>query len=247
MKQAASFPSTMETSIPLAPEAADRRRALFELGVGYALILTVIWTPRPWQRMIYFVAAAFILTALWNSYPGARAMGLRTTNLARSLWLLGATVIAAAVAIFVAGRLNTLHAPGDVSSFFKRYSGYILFAFVQQGLLQDFFLPRLLRLTRGPGAAALAAAAMFSLAHLPNPILTVITFFWGLMACLFFLRYRSLYALAVAHAILGVTVAMCVPGPVIHNMRVGLGYLTYRVHHHLSAATGTIPYPHKRG
>ena len=236
----------METSLPLAPEAADRRRPLFELSIGYALILTVIWTPRPWQRMIYFVAAGFILVALWNSYPGAKAMGLRAANLGRSTWLIGASLIAAAVAVFVAGRLSTLHAPGGVSLFFQRYSGYILFAFVQQGLLQDFFLPRLLRLTHGPGMAALAAAGMFSLAHLPNPILTVITFVWGLMACLFFLRYRSLYALAVAHAILGVTVAMCVPGPVIRNMRVGLGYLTYPRHHHLSAARGPIPYPHKR-
>ena len=75
-------------------------------------------------------------------------------------------------------------------------------------LLQDFFLPRLLRLTRGPGTPRCAAAAMFSLAHLPNPILTVITFVWGLMACLFFLRYRNLYPLAVAHTILGITVAM---------------------------------------
>ena len=75
-------------------------------------------------------------------------------------------------------------------------------AFVQQGLLQDFLLPRLLRLTHGPGMAALAAAGMFSLAHLPNPILTVCTFVWGLAACLFFLRYRNLYSLSIAHAIL---------------------------------------------
>ena len=68
---------------------------------------------------------------------------------------------------------------------------------------------------------------MFSLAHLPNPILTVITIFWGLASCLYFLRYRNLYALVVAHTILGIAVAISVPGPVIHNMRVGLGYLTY--------------------
>jgi membrane protease YdiL (CAAX protease family) len=97
--------------------------------------------------------------------------------------------------------------------------------------LQDFFLLRLLRLMRTPNAAALAAAAIFSLAHLPNPILTVVTFVWGLTACLLFLRYRSLYTLAVAHAILGATLAMSVPGPVIRNMRVGLGYLTYDPHH----------------
>jgi len=30
-----------------------------------------------------------------------------------------------------------------------------------------------------------------------------------------------------AHAVLGITVAIAVPGPVDHNMRVGLGYLRY--------------------
>jgi membrane protease YdiL (CAAX protease family) len=115
--------------------------------------------------------------------------------------------------------------------FVERYAGYAVGACLQQFLLQDFFLPRLLRLLRSPGSAALMAAAMFSLAHLPNPILTVITFFWGFAACLFFLHYRNLYTLAIAHTILGITVAMTVPGPVIHNMRVGIGYLTYSSHH----------------
>jgi hypothetical protein len=48
-----------------------------------------------------------------------------------------------------------------------------------------------------------------------------------LASCLLFLRYRNLYPLALAHTILGITVAITVPGPVVHNMRVGLGYLTY--------------------
>jgi hypothetical protein len=41
------------------------------------------------------------------------------------------------------------------------------------------------------------------------------------------------YPLALAHAVLGITVAITIPGPVVHNMRVGLGYLRYhapRIH-----------------
>jgi hypothetical protein len=55
---------------------------------------------------------------------------------------------------------------------------------------------------------------------------------WGFVACLLFLRYRNLYPLMMAHAILGITVALTAPGPVVHNMRVGLGYLTYNPHRH---------------
>ena len=248
MRLATPIPSTIDTGLTLPPVAASSRgRDLVELAVGYALILIVIWTPRPWQRLPYFVAAIFIAAAVWRSFPGAKAMGLHIANLARSLWLVGAALLAAALAVMAAERLHTLHAPGGVSLIFQRYAGYMLFACVQQGLLQSFLLCRLERLTPGPGSAVLAAAAMFSFAHLPNPILMVITFFWGLMACLFFLRYRNLYPLAVAHAILGITVAMCVPGPVIRNMRVGLGYLTYPQQHRASAAKETKPYRPSHG
>ena len=56
------------------------------------------------------------------------------------------------------------------------------------------------------------AALLFALAHLPNPILAPITLIWGLAACLLFLRYRNLYPLMIAHAILGITIAITIPG-----------------------------------
>ncbi|MDP9051697.1 MAG: CPBP family intramembrane metalloprotease [Acidobacteriota bacterium] len=206
-------------------------RLLLELAVGYALILIVIWTPRPWQRILYFVAAAFIIVATRVSFPGVKAMGLSPRNFFRSAWVVAAALLTAAISITVAYKMHSLHGPTTPSMFLKRYAGYMIFACVQQALLQDFFLLRLLRIMRSPQTAAVAAAAIFSLAHLPNPILMVVTFIWGLTACLLFLRYRNLYVLAVAHAILGVTLPMSVPGPVIRNMRVGLGYLTYNPHH----------------
>jgi hypothetical protein len=139
--------------------------------------------------------------------------------------------------------MNTLVWPGGPVPFLHRYLGYALGACIQQVLLQDFFLPRLLRLTRGPGTAIVATAVLFSLAHLPNPILTVVTLFWGIAACAIFLRYRNLYTLAIAHTILGAAIAMTVPGPLIHNMRVGLGYITYstRLHHHRNRFVGLNP------
>jgi hypothetical protein len=92
--------------------AARRRRDRVELWVGYALILVVIWTPRPWQRTFYFVAATFVVAATWLSFPGWKAMGFGIVNLARSMWLVAAALLAAAVAMDVAGRMHTLHSPG---------------------------------------------------------------------------------------------------------------------------------------
>jgi len=231
---AAGNPALFQAEISVVP--SRRRRDLLQLSVGYALILVVIWTPRPWQRLSYIIAATFLATMLWISHPGRREVGLRVDNFARSLWLVGAALFVSAVAIDVASRIHTLHPPGTPLMFVQRYAGYALGACMQQVLLQAFFLPRLLRITRGPWAASFAAAALFSLAHLPNPILTVVPIFWGFAACVFFLRYRNLYTLAIAHAILGITVAMTIPGPMIRNMRVGLGYLTYARHHSVIAA-----------
>jgi hypothetical protein len=211
--------------------SGNKQRDLFELFIGYALILVVIWTPRPWQRLSYAVAATFLIAALWRASPGWKAMGFQTTNFLRSIWIVGAALCVAASAAIVAQRMNTLLWPGGPLPFIHRYLGYAIGACIQQVLLQDFFLLRLLRLMRGSGAAIVAAAALFSLAHLPNPILTVMTLFWGLAAGAVFLRYRNLYTLAIAHTILGIAIAMTIPGPVIHNMRVGLGYLTYSSHH----------------
>jgi hypothetical protein len=208
-----------------------RRRDLLELFTGYALILLVIWTPRPWQRLFYCAAALFLAAVLWMSFAGWQAMGLRVANLGRSMWVVGVALGITAIAVLVARRMGTLQHNGGLVPFVRRYWGYAIWAFAQQVLLQDFFLARLLRLMRDPGSAALAAAAIFSLAHLPSPVLTVVTFVWGYAACLLFLHYRNLYPLALAHAIFGITIAITLPGPVIHNMRVGLGYVNYASHH----------------
>jgi membrane protease YdiL (CAAX protease family) len=215
--------------------ASGQRRDLAQFCVGYALILAVIWSPRPYQRPLYILAVLFIAASMWVSYEGRDAMGLRRTNLLRSLWIPALAASLAAGAIFLAMRKHTLHPVGSVSLYVKTFWGYAIWSFAQQLLMQSFFLPRLLRLMTRPRAAAFAAAGIFALAHLPNPILTAMTLVWGSVACLLFLRYRNLYPLAMAHAILGICVAITLPGPVIRNMRVGLGYLNYPRHHRMGA------------
>jgi len=138
---------------------------------------------------------------------------------------------ATAGAIVVAIHLDTLRHPISTRSWVMTFGGYTVWSFVQQFLLQGYFLFRFLRLLPRREWAALAAAGIFAAAHLPNPILTPVTFIWGLCACFVFLRFRNVYPLAIAHALLGITVAITIPGPVVRNMRVGLGYLRYHAPH----------------
>ena len=214
--------------------STPKSRDLRELVTGYALILAVIWTPRPLQCYLYLVTVVFLVIVIWRSFQSPQAMGLRTTNLLRSSWVVAVALAVSGISTLIAIHLQTLHGTVAPVDFIKRYWGYALWSFAQQLLLQDFFLRRFVNLTPGRVSAAFAAATIFSLAHLPNPILTVITFSLGLAACFIFLHYRNLYVLAIAHAILGITIAITMPAPLIRNMRVGLGYLTYKQHrfHH---------------
>ena len=140
-------------------------------------------------------------------------------------------------------RLQTLRPWRGPAELVQRFWGYAIWSFLQQFLLQIYFLQRTLRLVSSKKLAVGLAVAVFTLAHLPNPLLTLATLVWGCAACLLFLRYRNLIPLGVTHAILGITIALCFPGQVTHNMRVGLGYLTYtpKLHRHHRPQTVIAP------
>ena len=215
----------------------SRRRDLIELAGIYSLILIVIWTPRPWQAFLWVVAAAAILCVAWISFDGLRPMGLCTANLVNSLWAVALAAVLACAAVILALTLHTLHMPNTPLGFVRRYGFYVIWAAVQQIILQWFVLSRSLRLLPDTTSAAALAAGMFAVAHLPNPILSIITLVFGLASCLIFLRYRNLWPLALAHAILGISIGITVPGAIDHNMRVGISYLTYVDNPALSKAT----------
>ena len=170
-------------------------------------------------------------------------MGFRISGSLRSLWVIGLALLLAAAAASVADRLHTLHSPETPALFIKRYWGYSIWAFLQEFLLLNFVLLRLLKLLPTKKAAVLAAASLFAFAHLPNPVLTPVTLIWGYAACWLFLHYRNLYTLAVAHAIFGICIATTVPGPITHHMKVGLGYLAYRPseQHRSSQKSWSVP------
>lgn len=229
--------SGAEDSVPSEVKPERRRRDLLEVSVGYGFVLLAIWTLPPWQRWFSWAALAWVLLATALSFDGWSALGLRGPGFLRSLWIVGAALLLAAAAVTVSARLDTLHVPRYPSLFIRRFWAYAIFALLQEFLLLDFFLLRLLRLLQPrKTAAVMATTGLFALAHLPNPVLTPVTLLWGCIACLLFLRYRNLYTLAMTHAIFGICIAVTIPGPVDHNMRVGLSYFTYRPHHAILAA-----------
>ena len=215
------------------PRISERRRDLIEVVLGYAAILIVIWTPNPAQRVLYWLACALIVTFVALRRQNLESLGLVGRNLLRSLWIIGAALVLGAMSIWVAGRLHTLHSLHGQAPIFSHIWGYLVWSFMQQFLLQIFFLSRLLRLT-SPAKAVAITATLFAVAHIPSPILAAATLVWGFCACQLYLKYRNLYVLGLAHGILGICFAVTVPDHFHHHMRVGIGYLNYHPHatHH---------------
>lgn len=211
-----------------AAEERGRWLVALELCIGYGLIVATVWTPRPAQAWLWWASAAWIAASTWWSFPGWAAMGFRRGGFWASMWVVALAALLSAGAVLIAIRLHTLRIPHSLMGWVLAWGGYTLWSFVQQFLLQGYFLFRFVRLLPRREWAAPAAAGIFAAAHLPNPLLTSVTLMWGVVACLVFLRCRNVYTLMITHAILGVSLAITVPGPVMHNMRVGIGYLRYR-------------------
>lgn len=225
-------------------------RDLAELILGYGLIVGILWTPEPLQRILSPIAlvATFAVVVVRrrdhassvsdqqpDSSPGNGPLGFGWRGLVPSLWILPAAAALAALSLFVAAKIGTLHSLYKGS--FRHVTGYLLWTTYQQFLLQDYFMPRALRLLSSEAvsikmvssetAAVALTAVLFSLAHLPNLVLTAATLVWGAVSCALFRRYRNLYALGVAQCLLGLCFAVCVPDTLNHHLRVGLGYLRY--------------------
>lgn len=212
-----------------AGRSPKRRKAwdITELLIGYGLVFTVLWTPRPYQRWLWFLALAWFIVSITLSFDGWKTFGCCKAGFWRCSWVIAVALLMAAVATAIAVSFHTLHHPDNPIRWLTAFGGYTVWAFAQQMLLQGYFLARLLRLVPNATLAAFLSACIFALAHVPNPVLTPLTLVWGLAACLIFVRARNIYPLAIAHAIFGICIAITVPATLLHNMRVGLGYIQY--------------------
>ena len=208
--------------------------------VGYFLILLVIWTPNPAQRILFWVSFAWIIGASLVARRRNEELGFDFRRIRHGLWIIATVLLVCLVMIALADLAGALHPLFGPKPLPLHVWGYLIWALLQQFMLQDYFLLRLLRITGNAMFSVVAAGFLFAAAHLPNPVLTVTTLVWGIAACIIFLRYRSLYVLAVAHWMLGLCIAVTVPNEINHHMRVGLGYIRY---HGLSDSASLPPLP----
>lgn len=184
----------------------------------------ILWLPTHQQLIFGPIALLVPLVLVLLRRPTLNELGLGMRGFVSSLWILPAAVALTVAAVFLAKKIGTFHPLYNAD--FAHVYGYVLWTMYQQFLLQDYFMPRLTRLLSSDGAIV-AAAVLFSIAHLPNLSLVVATLVWGAASCWLFRRYRNLYMLGLAQGLLGLCFAICVPDAMHHHMRVGLGYFHY--------------------
>ena len=210
-------------SLPVA-KAAISTRDLAELILGFVAIITILWLPTRQQLIFGPIVLLTPLALVLQRRPSLYQLGFSLRGFLSSLWILAAAVALAIGGVSLARFAGTYHPLYNADLF--HVGSYVLWTLYQQFLLQDYFMPRLLRIFASDTAVVLAGG-LFAIAHLPNIPLTIATLLWGVASCALFRRYRSLYVLGLAQGLLGLSFAVCVPDAMHHHMRVGLGYIHY--------------------
>jgi len=207
------------------PEAGRVWRELAEVAVAYVLTEVALWSVGGAQLSWSVATVLWVILATAVSRRSARQLGLTGASVQQFILITGTAAAIGGLMILSAwygGRAHGLHTAHPL----ERALLYSVWALFQEFLTQSFVFVRL-EAVFGGRWAAFCTAVLFSLAHLPNPVLTPATFVAGLVLALAFRRYRNLYAVGLAHALLGLAVAVSLPDNISHHMRVGAAYGNY--------------------
>lgn len=198
-----------------------------QIVIVYLCLEFSLWTAVPGGRNRWIVITMIaVLLFVVIDRPSLERLGLRLPKTLGASLVLGISFAAAMLMVLV------VHWAGGVIRANPTWPNlhlawqYLIWAMIQEFMLQSFFFTRCERLFGGP-TAVWVAATIFAIAHLPSPILTTFTLIGALFFCEMFRRYRSIYPIGIVHALLGLTVSVTMPNSILHHMRVGFGYLKF--------------------
>ncbi len=222
-------PSPLVTAYTGCDETMNRTWVWVQLAVAYGLLEASLWTEGHSQRMFALATAVWIVLASVLNRRSPRELGLSAKGLRPALVAIPIATAAAAVIILVGWQSGSLHVLFGARPPVWHSIGYAIWALMQQFILNSFFFLNLEFLLGSSRRALWGATALFCIAHIPNPVLMAGTFVAALFFISMFRRYRNIYPLGVAHAVLGLSLAITVPDVWMRHMRVGISYLHFIV------------------
>jgi membrane protease YdiL (CAAX protease family) len=197
---------------------------LVALAAGYTLIVATVWAHGLALQMLLPLDLIFFLTAALITL---RASDFELPELTLTAVVSGIGLAIAGMVLLAGLRYGTLHSLFGKQTSWLYGLTYFVWAIAQQWIQQSFFFSRLERILP-KGLDSFVVAAMFGLAHLPNPILAPVTFVGGWILSEVFRRYRHVVPLGIAHALIGLAIGFSVPDHLNHQMEVGMGYIDWR-------------------
>lgn len=225
-------PRTMPADAPNRPTSTEVRRDSFALWEIVSVVtsgLIAEWVVLAFVGRNKLVLAIPIVLALGlmifshrERAETLRTIGFRSDNFLAACRLLLLPTVAAVLAI-LAVRWFSGHSllAGPWRS---RLLVLPLWTLFQQYALNGF-INRRAQLAFGPGTKSiLLVAVVFAILHLPNPILAILTFSGGLLWAAVYQRQPNLFALALSHTIVSLTLALTVPPHFLNSLRVGFKY-----------------------
>ena len=199
-----------------------------EAVLVYAGIVTYIWR---WQHTfphIWMALWGIILASHLLHRDTFRSLGLALSGMRANAQIVLPIALAFYVPLLVFGfarhALTLMPVNRHAAASLLGYGCWCAF---QQYLAQSYFHNRLMEAVRSRHLSSLLVGIIFGSAHIPNPILMVATTLAGFVFAEIFARHRNIWPLALAQAVGGLLLAAVSPASLMHNMRVGPGYLFY--------------------
>jgi hypothetical protein len=196
------------------------------LGV-FLLIMLYIWWVRLYVPWVAAAVLGFVISTHFVHGESSRWLGFGWKNFRLALVAVGPPVTALVLVLMGTGFLLRTVRAASFTQAALGIAAYILWGLFQQYLLNGYFVNRLAEFQGKPRGQAvpLAAAAMFSMVHLPNWFLMAVTFVGGYVCARVYLQYRNLYVLALAHGVVGFFLFLVVPDSIGAHFLVGPRYL----------------------
>lgn len=205
-----------------------RRRDLATLAFVSVLILSFMWIWRgsfPGATGLFAIAllAALTLGHLQHR-ESLQEVGFRLDTFAKAaLLLVPPAGVIVALTLFVGHISGSARFPPE-STAVPALARLVVSGLVQQYLLLGFFYRRLEKVLPNPMSSVVATAAVFALFHLPNPFLTAVTFFAGLIAAIVYQRAPNLWVIGIIHGLISYCLYFSVSPELTGGLRVGPSY-----------------------
>ncbi len=211
------------------------RKSLPEVTVLLGAFIIDLWILRALSNPLFELPALLVIAAVFvtsiKRRGGFERVLPHTSGSSRRAWLviLAATAVPAigllALSMAIRGPYDEIPlriAQASTLGLVMWAGQHLVWATLQQGLLQLFLRPVIGEIFQKPVVATVATGLLFGLLHLPCPILVVSTTILGILWMVLFSRHRRIAPLIVSHAALAALAYIVLPAQWNCDLNVGV-------------------------